>query len=195
MAIVRIPDENRAITDPAEVTAYLASCGIVHERWEPTAPLTLESTAEEVLAAYAPEIERLKAEGAYVTADVIDIKSETPNLETLLQKFRTEHWHDEDEVRFIIEGTGLFHVHPVDKPVMAVEVGPGDLLKVPRGTHHWFDLCSERRIRAIRLFQDMTGWTPHYTGSGVDSNYQPLCMGPQQLTGSDQGRLPSLVTI
>jgi 1,2-dihydroxy-3-keto-5-methylthiopentene dioxygenase len=77
---------------------------------------------------------------------------------------------------------------------MAVEVGPGDLLKVPRGTHHWFDLCSERRIRAIRLFQDMSGWAPHYTNSGVDSNYQPLCMGPQQLS-ANQGRLPSLVTI
>jgi 1,2-dihydroxy-3-keto-5-methylthiopentene dioxygenase len=147
-----------------------------------------------VLAAYSKEIERLNAEGGYVTADVIDVKPDTPNLETLLQKFRTEHWHDEDEVRFIIEGTGLFHIHPVDKPVMAVEVGPGDLLKVPRGTHHWFDLCSERRIRAIRLFQDMSGWAPHYTNSGVDSNYQPLCMGPQQLS-ANQGRLPSLVTI
>jgi 1,2-dihydroxy-3-keto-5-methylthiopentene dioxygenase len=78
---------------------------------------------------------------------------------------------------------------------MAVEVGPGDLLKVPRGTHHWFDLCSERRIRAIRLFQDMTGWTPHYTQSGVDENYQPLCMGPQMLSGTQQGRLPSLVSL
>lgn len=194
MAIVRIPDENRAITDPVEVAAYLATCGIVHERWTASAPLTPESTAEEVLAAYAQEIDRLKAEGAYVTADVIDVKPDTPNLETLLQKFRTEHWHDEDEVRFIIEGTGLFHIHPVGKPVMAVEVGPGDLLKVPRGTHHWFDLCSERRIRAIRLFQDMTGWTPHYTGSGVDENYQPLCMGPQQLAATT-GRLSPLVTV
>lgn len=195
MAIVRIPDENRTLTDVQEVREYLASCGIVHETWEPTHPLNSEATAEEVLEAYAPEIERLKAQGGYVTADVIDVRPETPNLETLLQKFRTEHWHDEDEVRFIIEGTGLFHIHPVDKPVMAVEVGPGDLLKVPRGTHHWFDLCSERRIRAIRLFQDMTGWTPHYTQSGVDENYQPLCMGPQMLSGTQQGRLPSLVSL
>jgi 1,2-dihydroxy-3-keto-5-methylthiopentene dioxygenase len=194
MAIVRIPDENRAITDLAEVTAYLASCGIVHERWEIYDHLNSESTAEEILAAYQPQIDRLKAEGGYVTADVIDVKPETPNLETLLQKFRTEHWHDEDEVRYIIEGSGLFHIHPMNKPVMAVEVGPGDLLKVPRGTHHWFDLCSERRIRAIRLFQDMSGWAPHYTNSGVDGNYQPLCMGPQQVTAKE-GRLPSLVNL
>ena len=58
------------------------------------------------------------------------------------------------------------------------EVAPGDLIRVPSGTWHWFDLCADRRIRAIRLFQDKSGWTPHYTESGVDSKFQPLCFGP-----------------
>ena len=44
---------------------------------------------------------------------------------------------------------------------------------MPRGTHHWFDLCGERRIRAIRLFQDVSGWTPHYTASGLDAGSSP----------------------
>jgi 1,2-dihydroxy-3-keto-5-methylthiopentene dioxygenase len=52
---------------------------------------------------------------------------------------------------------------------------------VPKGTHHWFDLCSDRRIRAIRLFQDQAGWTPHYTKTGVDQGFQPLCFGPAYL--------------
>jgi 1,2-dihydroxy-3-keto-5-methylthiopentene dioxygenase len=52
------------------------------------------------------------------------------------------------------------------------------LIRVPRGTWHWFDLCGDRDIRAIRLFQDKSGWTPHYTESGADRGYQPLCMGP-----------------
>jgi 1,2-dihydroxy-3-keto-5-methylthiopentene dioxygenase len=136
-----------------------------------------------VLEAYAPEIERLKQEGGYVTADVIDVRPDTPGLEAMLEKFRREHWHDEDEVRFIVDGSGLFHIHAEGRQVMAVEVGPGDLLRVPRGTWHWFDLCSERRIRAIRLFQDPSGWTPHYTASGVDAGYQPLCLGPRSLAG------------
>ena len=83
----------------------------------------------------------------------------------MLNKFNAEHWHDEDEVRFIVEGRGLFHIHPPDGPVFAIEVEAGDLIRVPRGTHHWFDLCADRRIRAIRLFQDPSGWTPHYTGT------------------------------
>jgi 1,2-dihydroxy-3-keto-5-methylthiopentene dioxygenase len=99
----------------------------------------------------------------------------------MLAKFRREHWHDEDEVRFILRGRGVFHIHPRDAPVMAIEVVPGDLIRVPRGTHHWFDLCSEKDIRAIRLFQDASGWTPRYTDTGVDARYEPVCLGPSYI--------------
>jgi 1,2-dihydroxy-3-keto-5-methylthiopentene dioxygenase len=144
----------------------------------PAHAIAADAPPEAILAAYAREIAALKARGGYVTADVIDVTSETPQLDVMLAKFSREHWHDEDEVRFIIEGRGLFHVHPPDGPVFAIEVGAGDLIRVPRGTHHWFDLCGERRIRAIRLFQDVSGWTPHYTGSGADRGFEPVCFGP-----------------
>ena len=112
MANVRIPDENRTLTDQDEVTRYLATLGIDYERWPSAERVPAEASTEEVLAAYAPEIEQLKAHGGYVTADVIDVTAETPGLEAMLAKFKTEHWHDEDEVRFIVRGRGLFHVHP-----------------------------------------------------------------------------------
>jgi 1,2-dihydroxy-3-keto-5-methylthiopentene dioxygenase len=178
MAILRIPDERRSVTDAAEITGYLASMGIDYERWESNAPVSPSASAEEILAAYAPQIDALKARGGYVTADVVDVNPQTPGLDAMLAKFNTEHWHDEDEIRFIIAGRGVFHVHPKQGPVIAIEVGAGDLIRVPLGTHHWFDLCSDRRIRAIRLFQDPAGWTPHYTGSGVDRGYEPVCFGP-----------------
>ena len=134
-----------------------------------------------MLEAYKPEIDRLKAQGGYVTADVIDVRPETPNLDAMLAKFSSEHWHDEDEVRFILEGSGIFFIHPREGKVFAIEVGAGDLIRVPRGTWHWFDLCAERRIRAIRLFQDPAGWTPHYTESGVAAGFEPVCLGPAHL--------------
>lgn len=180
MATVKIPAENRTLTDQAEVTRYLAGLGIDYERWPGEQRVPIDAPADAVLAAYAPEIAQLKARGGFVTADVIDVTSATPGLEAMLAKFNTEHWHDEDEVRFIVRGRGLFHIHPRegDRPVIAIEVEAGDLIRVPRGTWHWFDLCGDRDIRAIRLFQDKAGWTPHYTQSGVDKGYQPLCMGP-----------------
>ena len=178
MALVRIPDEQRTISDAADVQAFLAAHGIDYERAEPGRPVAPDAPAAELLAAYQEKIDDLKARGGYVTADVIDVFPHTPNLDAMLAKFASEHWHDEDEVRFIVEGRGLFHIHPPGAPVFAIEVEAGDLIRVPRGTHHWFDLCVDRRIRAIRLFQDPSGWTPHYTNSGADRNFQPVCFGP-----------------
>jgi 1,2-dihydroxy-3-keto-5-methylthiopentene dioxygenase len=178
MALVRIPSEGRSISDPADVQQYLASRGIDYERVQPGTPVAADAPAEAILAAYQAKIDALKASGGYVTADVIDVHPHTPNLEAMLNKFNAEHWHDEDEVRFIVEGRGLFHIHSDGGPVFSIEVEAGDLIRVPRGTHHWFDLCVDRRIRAIRLFQDPSGWTPHYTHSGVDKDFQPVCFGP-----------------
>lgn len=177
MAIVTIPDENRTLQDRQAITEYLAGIGIDYERWDTSRPIAPDSSSEDVLAAYAGEIEKLKARGGYVTADIIDVNPRTPGLDAMLAKFNREHWHDEDEVRFIINGRGVFHIRPRDGAVVAIEVEAGDLIRVPRGTWHWFNLCETREIRAIRLFQDPAGWAPNYTETGVDSNYQPVCFG------------------
>jgi 1,2-dihydroxy-3-keto-5-methylthiopentene dioxygenase len=188
MAILRFPalqrDESlsidagkeRTIDDEAQIRAELGALGIDYERW--SLDRAGENTsADDVLAAYAAEIDEMKRRGGYAMADVIDVNSETPNLEAMLAKFDKEHTHSEDEVRFILAGRGIFFL-ALDERVIAVEVHPGDMLRVPRGTRHWFTLCEDRRIRAIRWFQDTAGWTPHYTGSGIDRDYQPLCFGP-----------------
>lgn len=181
MAIVRVPATDVVLRQPDAIRAFLQPYGIEYEQWVPSEPIADDAPADAVLAAYAGEVDALKARGGYVTADVIDVKPDTPNLGAMLARFSREHWHDEDEVRFIIEGRGLFHVHPPNAPVFAIEVEAGDLIRVPRGTHHWFDLCADRRIRAIRLFQDPSGWTPHYTDTGIDKGFQPVCFGPLYL--------------
>jgi 1,2-dihydroxy-3-keto-5-methylthiopentene dioxygenase len=186
MAIVTVPAENRQITDPAEITAFLAANGIHYERWPLADRVDPAAPAEQILAAYAPEIDVLKEQGGFVTADVIDVYPDTPNLDAMLAKFAKEHTHTEDEVRFILQGRGVFHINPGDdtKPVFGIEVWAGDLISVPLGTRHWFDLCNDRRIRAIRLFQDMSGWTPHYLVDGVHEGYEPLCLGPAWVAGA-----------
>ncbi len=179
MAVLRFPAEDRKIESEQEIRSTLAALGIDYERWS-LDRVPPDSSADAVLAAYAAEIDAMKQRGGYVTADVIDVNPTTPNLEVMLARFDKEHTHDEDEVRFILAGRGIFFLN-LEGRVASVEVGPGDMLRVPRGTTHWFTLCEDRRIRAIRWFQDTTGWTPHYTGSGVDVDYQPLCFGPQYL--------------
>ena len=182
MAVVTIANEDKKITNADEIASTLAAHGIDYERWTPAHAITDNAPADEILNAYAREIDELKQRGGYVTADVIDVNASTPGLDEMLAKFNREHWHDEDEVRFIIAGRGLFHIHSTSGAVLAIEVEAGDLIRVPRGTLHWFNLCSDRRIRTIRLFQDTAGWTPHYTDSRVDENFMPVCFGASHLS-------------
>jgi len=183
MAVVTIPVDDKTIHDELGIRAELAALGVAYERWD-LSRVSADASAEQVLEAYSAEIDEMKRLGGYTTADVIDVTADTPGLDVMLARFDKEHTHSEDEVRFILAGRGVFFLHQksdaVDK-VLSVEVGPGDMIRVPRGTEHWFTLCEDRRIRAIRWFQDTTGWTPHYTGSGVDQGYQPLCFGPAYL--------------
>jgi 1,2-dihydroxy-3-keto-5-methylthiopentene dioxygenase len=179
MAVLRFPETDQKFENQAAIRNELAALGIDHERWS-LDRVGANATAEDVLKAYADEIDEMKRRGGYVTADVIDVNPATPNLDAMLAKFDKEHTHSEDEVRFILAGRGIFFLN-IQGRVASVEVGPGDMLRVPRGTSHWFTLCEDRRIRAIRWFQDTTGWTPHYTGSGIDQGFQPLCFGPVYL--------------
>lgn len=177
MAIVNIPNKNLTLRCADEIKQFLNGALINYEKWSASYEVSPDASEQEILQAYSAEIEKLKIKGGYVSADVIDIKPDTPNLNEMLSKFNREHWHDEDEVRFIIKGRGLFHISPQAGDVFTVELEAGDLISVPRGTLHWFNLCEDRTVRAIRLFQDVSGWTPLYTESGVDKNFQPVCFG------------------
>jgi Uncharacterized conserved protein, contains double-stranded beta-helix domain len=184
MAVVTIPDKDVSLKDGAEITDYLAQIGIDYERWAASKDVSADASDAEILDAYSDEIERLKTQGGYVTADVINVVPTTPGLDQMLNKFNKEHWHDEDEVRFIVKGHGLFHIAPKGGDVISIEMEAGDLIRVPRGTLHWFNLCGDKTVRAIRLFQDVSGWAPHYTDSGVDAGYQPVCFGASYIPKS-----------
>ncbi|MEM0127826.1 MAG: cupin domain-containing protein [Thermoplasmatales archaeon] len=178
MVIVKIPDLKKEIADPEVAKGFLKEVGVDYEHWQIKDGINELTTATDILTIYNYEIESLKKRGGYVTADVIDINSSTPGLDDMLNKFKKEHYHSEDEVRFTVLGHGIFHIHPEGKEVIAVVVEPGDMLRIPKGMSHWFELCDDRRIKAVRLFQDMSGWTPYYVENGVHGNYMPVCFGP-----------------
>lgn len=184
MAKVHIPSEDREIDQPDQMREFLSQYGISFEQWDVGGRISADATDQEILDAYQPEIERLKDAHGFVTADVINVNPGTPGLDDMLAKFDKEHLHTEDEVRFTVEGSGVFHINPESAPVFSVTVESGDLISVPKGTHHWFNLCTDKRIRCIRLFEDKTGWTPHYMEEPVHEAYSPLCMGPTYLEGA-----------
>jgi 1,2-dihydroxy-3-keto-5-methylthiopentene dioxygenase len=179
MTVLRIYADHAAqaplltTSNKAEAARELSAAGVLFEQWQTDHPLPPGATQEQVLAAYAAEIERLKQRGGYVTVDVVSMAPEHPQKAELRQKFLSEHRHAEDEVRFFVSGRGLFTLH-LGERVYEICCTEGDLVSVPRGTPHWFDMGSSPEFVAIRLFNQPEGWVAHYTGSDIAERFSRL---------------------
>lgn len=130
---------------------------------------TLDDTEkEEVLTQLDFRFKDLQDQQGYTTRDMIVLHEAIPDLEALLQKFESIHYHDDDEVRYILDGRGYFGFVLPDKQQVLVEVNAEDYINVPARTEHWFTLGESRRIKAVRYFIDTSGWTPVYTEREIE---------------------------
>jgi 1,2-dihydroxy-3-keto-5-methylthiopentene dioxygenase len=175
MAVLNIPDQNIQITEVAEIRAFLEKRGVWFDQWQASVSFDDGADQDTVLNAYAHVLKPYMESNGYKTADVININSQTPNYEAVRAKFLSEHQHTEDEVRFFVDGQGKFWFNlENDEPIFNVLCQAGDLISVPAMTKHWFDAGKENPfVKTIRVFIDQSGWVPHYTGSGVDTSYNP----------------------
>lgn len=156
-------------SDPVTIAEELAMRGVRFERW-PSRPIAVDADQTAVLAAFAPEVERLQGEKGYGSVDVIRMVPDHPEKDALRAKFLSEHRHAEDEVRFFVEGEGLFTLH-LSNRVYAVLCQEGDLISVPAGTPHWFDMGPQPRFTAIRLFTNPDGWIAQFTGETIADRF------------------------
>lgn len=162
------PDVAKKVTeDSSEIRLLLAEQGVRFEQW-PTKELPDDASQDEILAAYQEEVESLKAECGFQTADVVSLNPDNPQKEAFRHKFLDEHTHSEDEVRFFVRGHGLFYLHFGDQ-VFSVMCEKNDLISVPNGTRHWFDMGPEPRFTCIRLFTNPEGWVADFTGDDIAS--------------------------
>ena len=176
MAIVNVPHLGRTFIMPAQIEIFLAGVGVEYHRWLSSEPLSSHASPAQLLDAYRDQLEDYKTVHSFAAYDVIDLTPETPGIDDMLGQCSKEHWHDQEEARLIVAGRGVCNIHPVGRPVVIVELEPGDFLSVGRGIRHWFELCAERRLRAVR-FLDAQQETS-YTQSGIENEYEPVCLGP-----------------
>jgi 1,2-dihydroxy-3-keto-5-methylthiopentene dioxygenase len=154
------------IRDHAAIAEALQAVGITLERWDAGTELPDDPQDADILAAYAPDIERLNAAGGYKSCDVVRLTPDNPQRGEMRAKFLAEHVHDDDEVRFFVEGSGLFYIRS-GGTVHALECTRGDLILLPAGTVHWFDTGEHPRFTAIRLFTTPEGWVARFTGDPI----------------------------
>lgn len=162
-------------TDVTHITERLGAVGVAFQRWEAAADLPAGADADQVLEAYRDEVDRLVEEHGFTVVDVAQLHpSDDPDWPTIAAgaraKFLAEHTHDEDEVRFFIDGSGVFYLH-IGGEVHAVRCEAGDLLAVPALTTHWFDMGTTPDFAAIRFFQNDDGWVGTFTGDPIASKF------------------------
>jgi 1,2-dihydroxy-3-keto-5-methylthiopentene dioxygenase len=174
MAILSIPDKQIILKDVNQIRTFMNQRGIFFDQWHCAVEFQDSATQEEILDAYSKDLKPFMAQGAYQTADVISINSLTENYEAIRNKFLAEHIHSEDEIRFFVDGQGLFWFNLENgESVFNLLCQKGDLISVPAGTKHWFDAGAENPfVKAIRIFIDTTGWIPVYTDSGIEIKYK-----------------------
>jgi len=153
-----------------DICRELAPIGVQFERWTPLAEVTPGASNELILQAFRPQIDQLMNTGGYVTVDVVSLAPDHPEREAFRQKFLNEHTHAEDEVRFFVAGAGLFTLHVADR-VYEVHCVAGDLIRVPAGTKHWFDMGERPSFVALRLFNNPAGWVANFTSDDIATRF------------------------
>lgn len=161
----------------SEITGALAAIGVRYEQWTAGAPIAPSASDDDVLASYGADIDRLKAEGGYVTVDVARLARTTENDDEwrakaagAREKFLAERRHADDEVRFFVDGRGAFYLR-LDGKIHVVLCETGDLLGVPAGTRHWFDMGTDPRFTALRFFREPEGWVGDFTGDDIATRF------------------------
>jgi 1,2-dihydroxy-3-keto-5-methylthiopentene dioxygenase len=153
-----------------EIAAALQRIGVRFERWNAVRSLPKDAHDDDVLEFYRPDIERLQRENAYQSVDIVRCLPDNPQTTQLRAKFLNEHTHDDDEVRFFVEGAAMFYLR-IDGKVYMTRCERNDLIGVPAGTRHWFDMGPIPYFTAIRLFITPEGWVARFTGDPIAARF------------------------
>jgi 1,2-dihydroxy-3-keto-5-methylthiopentene dioxygenase len=178
MSALRIYNEagqplETVIRDHDSITARLSEIGVQFERWQATEPLASDAEQEAVLKAYQISIDQLNQQYGFQSVDVVALRPDNPKKDEFRQKFLSEHTHTDFEVRFFVDGSGLFYLHVNDK-VYLVLCEKGDLISVPANTTHWFDMGKDPDFKCIRLFTTEDGWVGNFTGSEIARQFPDM---------------------
>ena len=160
-----------ATTDGAEIARLLGEVGVRFERWTAEQELPADADSAAVLAAYAASVKRVQADGGYGTVESCAWPKARRTPRRCGQKFLDEHSHTEDEVRLLRRGFRRVLPASHGKVYQAICVR-GDLISVPAGTPHWFDMGPDPEFTAIRWFNNQEGWVPQYSGTEIAARSQ-----------------------
>lgn len=106
-----------------------------------------------------PKLAEIRKERGYSYSDVLECSPEKlDNYCDKLKIFFKEHIHADEEIRFVLDGSGYFDVRDIKDNWVRVYVEKGDLIVLPAGIYHRFTLDEKDYIKAMRLFIGEPVW-------------------------------------
>lgn len=125
---------------------------------------------ELLLGALDSRFNEQKEKYGYQTRDLVVLHSKVPKLDDMLAIFDKTHRHGDDEVRYIVDGSGIFGFVMPDGQQALLTIVAEEYIRVPSETEHWFILDEKKRIKAVRYFTSKEGWVAKYSGTPVRLN-------------------------
>ena len=159
--------------DPLTIRQELRQRGIGFERWPVRTRLPQGADQTTVLQAFRTDVERVLSEAGHASVDALRVTPSHPDKDSLRRRFLSEHTHTEDEVRFFVEGSGLFCLH-IGRQVLAVLCERDDLIQIPAGTRHWFDMGDQPQFCVLRFHGKNPGWLATFTGDPIAERFPRL---------------------
>ncbi len=176
MSWLKIFDENKPeaqvefLQDADKISQRLHEVGVCFERWPVDKAIANTASPAELLNAYQEKIDQSKKEKKFIAVDVFRLNSFTPDPDQERGKLLEEHINPKSGLCFFVAGTGIFYLH-TDKKVYVVYCQSGDVISLPAGMPHWFDMGPTPHFTCLRFFNSPHGWETYYTESDIANTF------------------------
>ncbi|KAF1971808.1 1,2-dihydroxy-3-keto-5-methylthiopentene dioxygenase [Bimuria novae-zelandiae CBS 107.79] len=145
-----------------------------HDSGRAVSPETLKELG--IIYKHCPtvaDVDAIASERNYKNRDEITVSPKTMGdvYEDKVKMFFHEHLHEDEEIRYILNGAGYFDVRNEGDDWIRIRLEKEDLIIMPAGIYHRFTTDEQNFTNAMRLFKEDPKWTPLNRGEETDRNH------------------------